>query len=282
MRVLTHDLVVDTCLFSPLQLQPRALFAHSWNGLARWFHAHVCSFPSLLGDHRAGMVFLGIHLQYREPLGFFDADVVRQEVTARLLREGSRLELVCRYTGLGRAAGDGRLAAEVRCVLCPVAIDEPRSLAARPQPFAAEIAACFAADERGDKAPPRVVPALLEELAAKGRPLGERQTPFTIHRHMAEVADQWSFSEIPCLCEASREHLVLENVGREPSLGAALGKPLRSIDVELARPYYSFDRGVTHTQVAAVGETGGLAFVHRLGATLPGAQVHGVVVERTE
>lgn len=280
MRTLTHELVVDTCLFSPLQLQPRALFAHSWNGLARWFAAHVCSFPALLGDHQAGMVFLGVHLAYRQPLGFFDADVIRQEVTARLLRGGSRLELSCRYTGVGREAGEGRLAAEVRCILCPVAIEEPRSLAARPQPFAAEVQACFLGDERGDQAPPRVVPALLEELAARGQPLGERQTPFTIHRHMAEVADQWSFSEIPCLCEAAREHLVLEQVGREPRLGAALARPLRSIDVELARPYYSFDRGVTQTQVAALGD--GLAWVHRLGATLPGAPVHGVVVERYE
>ncbi|NJM91144.1 MAG: hypothetical protein HC863_02500, partial [Myxococcales bacterium] len=89
MRVIRHDLVVDTCLFSPLQLQPRALFAHSWNGLARWFAEHVCSFPSLLGDHRFGMVFLAIELRYREPLGFFDADVLRQEVTAQLARQGS-------------------------------------------------------------------------------------------------------------------------------------------------------------------------------------------------
>jgi hypothetical protein len=278
MRTLTHELVVDTCLFSPLQLQPRALFAHSWNGLARWFAAHVCSFPALLGDHHAGMVFLGIHLAYREPLGFFDADVIRQEVTARLLRHGSRLELVARYTGVGRAAGAGRLAAEVRCVLCPVAIDEPRSLAARPQSFSAELAARFAPDELGEAAPPRVLPALLEQLAAHGTPLGERQTPFTIHRHMAEVADQWSFSEIPCLCEASREQLVLEHVAQQPRLGESLARPLRSIDVELARPYYSFDRGVTRTQVVAVADQ--LTWVHHLGATLPGAQVHGVVVER--
>ncbi|HRC54289.1 MAG: hypothetical protein IPI49_21190 [Myxococcales bacterium] len=277
MRTLHHDLVVDTCLFSPLQLQPRALFAQSWNGLARWFAANVCSFPSLLGDHHFGMVFLGIHLAYHEPVGFFDADVIGQEVTVRLLRQGSRLELVSRYVGRGRECGDGRLAAEVRCTLCPVAITEPRSLAAQPAPFPEDIQRCFAEDERGTSTAPRVVPALLEEIS-RGVPLGERQTPFTIHRHMAEVADQWSFSEIPCLCEASREHLVLEQVGRAPELGQALALPLRTVDVELARPYYSFDRGVTSTQAASLG--GKLAFVHRLGATLPGTPVHGIVVER--
>lgn len=277
MRTIEHDLVIDTCLFSPLQLQPRALFAHSWNGLARWFLAHVCSFPALLGDHHFGMVFLGIHLAYREPLGFFDADLLRQQVSVRLLRQGTRIELVNRYVGLGRASGDGRLAAEVRCTLCPVAIDEPRSLAARPAPLPEVLQRAFAQDERGDAPAPRVVPGLLE-AHGRGTPLAERATPFSIHRHMAEVADQWSFSEIPCLCEASREHLVLENVSRVPALGQALAAPLVAIDVELARPYYSFDRGVTHSTVAACD--GKLSFVHRLGATLPGAQVHGVVVER--
>ncbi|MEZ4361118.1 MAG: hypothetical protein R3B48_13115 [Kofleriaceae bacterium] len=277
MRVVTHEHIVDTCLFSPLQLQPRALFAHSWNGLARWFHEHVCSFPALLGDHGFGMVFLSIHLGYREPLGFFDADVLRQEVTAQLAREGSRVLLTARYFGVGREAGEGRLAAEVRCTLCPVAIEEPRSLAARPQAFPIEVQRCFRPDELASAAPPRVMPALLEELA-RGAPLAEGTTPFTIHRHMAEVADQWSFAEIPGLCEASREHLVLAAVEREPALGPSLATPLRSVDVELARPYYSFDRGVTASQAVALD--GRVAWVHRLGATSPGAPVHGVIVER--
>jgi hypothetical protein len=70
----------------------------------------------------------------------------------------------------------------------------------------------------------------------------------------------------------------LTSAARQPRLRQALASPLRSIDVELARPYYSFDRGVTSTRVVALEQ--GQAWIHQLGATAPGAPVHGVIVER--
>ena len=278
MRVLNSDIVVDTCLFSPLQLQPRALFALSFSGLAGWFHANVCSFPALLGDHHFGMVFLNLQLKYEQPLGFFDADVIQRSVTVRLLRDGSRVELVCRYSGRGRNAGTGRSAAVLTALLCPVLIEEAASLAARPEPFSPAIQAHFHDSERGAAPSSRVLPGLVKQLEGRGTLLASGEHDFMIHRHMAEVADQWSFAEIPGIVESGREKLVLNQVASHSELAAGLSKPLRCLDVELSRPYFTFDHGKVTTQAYALEQELGL--VHRLSSTLPGLRQHGVVVER--
>jgi hypothetical protein len=286
--------VVDTCLYSAVQLQPRWLFAQTWGGLAEWFKAHVCSFPELLGERRFGMVFLGIQLRYEEQLGFFDADEIAQEVTVRCLRGGGRVHTVSRYWGQGRRAGSGRPAAQVSCLLCPVAIVEADSLAASPAAFDERIQSCFTDAETAADLPTRSLPGLLEPLKAGAMPLlGTRDGQFSIHRHMSEVADQWSFAELPCIAESAREELVFGQLPTQPELGRALAQGLRSVDIELSRPYFAFDHGVIRTRAfglesgeagrAAQGESNAnsrLQFWHQLGATLPGAQAHAIVLER--
>ncbi|MCG8420804.1 MAG: hypothetical protein MJE77_23020 [Proteobacteria bacterium] len=272
MRTISWDIVVDTCLFSPLGLQPRALFSHSWNGLARWFKAHVVSFPKLLGDKRYGMVFLGIHLSYDQPLGFFDADTVRVDASVSLLRRGSRVRLQTEFFAADRRA------AEMSFLLCPVAIDDGVSLAARPAAFPESIQEYFLPDERGEQSPPRVVPDLVSTIAARGRELASGSQPFFVHRHYGEVADQWSFTEIPCICESARESLALARHEDVPVLRHGLSKPLRSIDVELQRPYFVFDSGRVDTETYDVD--GRLAMIHKLCSSQPGGQLHGTVVER--
>ena len=132
--------------------------------------------------------------------------------------------------------------------------------------------------EHGAAPSSRVLPGLVKQLEGRGTLLASDEHDFMIHRHMAEVADQWSFAEIPGIVESGREKLVLNQVASHSELAAGLSNPLRCLDVELSRPYFTFDHGKVTTQAYALEQELGL--VHRLSSTLPGLRQHGVVVER--
>jgi hypothetical protein len=270
-RRIRFDVVTDTSHFNPLQLQPRALLAISFNALSRWLEQHLVSFPRLLGQHRTSLVILGASIDYEAPLGFFDGDRVEVDAGLRVLSSGRRAELKVSFTGApGRAAS-------VRIMLCPVLIDDPDSLAAAPGAIPEELLARLESDEFEPGSPVRTLPDARQRLEAEGRVLGRGTHEFMIQRHHCEVADQWAFSEVAGLVGASRERLVVAS-SEAGVLVDGLARPLVRFDMELRRPFFWFQAGAVDT--VAHEHEGCAVFLHDLRSQVPGDPLHGVVIER--
>jgi len=268
LRLVRFAIPTDTSLFTPLQLQPRCMFWLGMSAWARWLQEHLVSFRHLIRDHRLGFVVLSAHLEYLQPFGFFDADELVVEAGFRARMGGVVLQGDYNYIG------GGKKVAEARCILRPVRLQDLHSLAAVPSRLSPSLLDRFQPDEVDRERPERVVPELVRELE-KGQALAEASSPLMIHRHDCEVADQWSFIEVPSHVGAARERLALEHAGDSRALSSALSNPLRSIDAELNRPMYLLDQGTTSTKAYSNG--GEVGFIHRL---YTGVQEHAVVVER--
>jgi hypothetical protein len=279
-RIAKFQTAVDTSFFTPLQLQPRTSLSLTWNSFARWLSEYLVSFPELIGKEHVGAVIMSIGVRYFDDVRFFDCPVVDVSASVVALGGGSRLKLV---TVLH--SGQQRIS-EVTLLLCPVRVEEPTSLAARPSPLPPHLLERLSPDEQSDAKPERRVPRLLERIRTTGRPLGVGKSQFIVDRHLCEVADQWSFVELPCVCESSRNALAFEHLGAEPGLRHALDTRLERFDVELTKPYFSFDHGLINSQAYEL--EGVVYFVHELSSSgavsAPrrepvGSARHGVVIE---
>lgn len=272
-RAVEFEIVADTSAFSAIQLQPSLVAATTWNALARWLRAHLVPFPELIGREQVGLVVLGFHLQYGAPASFFEVPALTVRAALRFMRRGERGQLDARF-----AAG-GRVLASARLVLCPVAILDPVSLGAEPAALPERLRERLQPDELETDSPERPVPERLVRVETQGRLLAEGRHPFTIHRHLSEVAEQWSWTAVPGLCEAARERLALD--GERPAdlrrrLRRCLAEPLARFDVEFGRPFYSFESGEMVTRAYALEDRLGL--VHRFTSQAGGA-LHATVVE---
>jgi hypothetical protein len=119
-----------------------------------------------------------------------------------------------------------------------------------------------------------VLPDLLQRFE-HGELLAEGRHPLLIHRHDCEVADQWSFIEIPSHAEAARECLVMERAADVPALSATMTNPLRSVHAEIRKPLFVLDEATIATSVHRSGDEIGV--IHRLCSA---TEEHAVVVER--
>ena len=268
-----HEYLVpaDTSLFTPLQLQPRAVLAMALSGGSRWLLDAGIGHQDMLRKHRLGVVIVGIDFSYDAPLTYFDANLIAVRTTLRVRKAGELVEQEVDYTS------DGRRVARVRLVGRWLALGDEQSLAALPARLGAEALGRFAADEVESSAPARALPPLLARLEQRGRPLADWSSTTVLHRHMCEVADQWSYVELPALAGAAREELLLARMREHAALRDGLRKPLREFTSELRRPFYVFDKARIETR--AIADDGELYFVHRLlGAE--GGEEHAVVVER--
>jgi len=271
-RQVAFEVPTDSGQFTWLQIQPRSLLALSWSGYARWLREHLVSFPKLIREEGFGAVILDIDMSYLEPLTFFDTDTLEMMVALKVRRRGTRLELHTDYRGAGRHA------ASVTIVLCPVEIKDQETLTAAPMPLPERLLERFRDDEVDDSSPQRRVPDLVDAIEAGGQLLGELEDIFNVHHHYCEVAEQWSFVEVPNIAEALRETLALSRAAEQPQLRQCLDQPLRRLNIELYQPYFVYDSGRLKTH--AYHSAGRLAFVHRLSSERFGATPHGIVVEQ--
>ena len=108
-----------------------------------------------------------------------------------------------------------------------------------------------------------------------GRPLGHGRHSVTIHRNLCDMADQWSFADIPAHVTAARENLVFTHADTHPELGIGLSEPLTALRLQLSRPFFFGDTVDLHTTAHQHGD--GIGFIHEL--TGPDGTVHGIVTE---
>lgn len=269
-RAIDWEEVVDTRTFSAVQLKPGIVTALTWNALARWLRAHLVSLPTLIGRESTGLVVMGFHLEYRDRVSMLDCDVFRVRGAFRMMRRGERGQLDIRLRTMTHELAVAQL------IVRPVAIRDPVSLGAEPAPMPESLMMRLEDDEKDVASPVRVLPDRLGTVETTGVLLAEHTQPMFIHRHLSEVAEQWSWTEIPALVETSKEALALGAREHAASLRRCLLHRMARFDVEFSRPFFSFEAGRIVTRAYEVA--GHLAFVHRL-TSGRGENLHATVVE---
>src|SRR5262249_14220269 len=161
----------------------------AFNGAARWLSRHAISHRRLVVEHRTGFVFWSVQLVPGDPVGFFDADGLDVTVTGRVLGGGTQVACDVEVRGpVGRPA-------RLRAGGVPLRLDGGPALSGAPARLGPEVLSAFRADEIEARPHRSPLPGLRAAVAARGTPLASGRTPFVIHRHQCEVADQWFWPE---------------------------------------------------------------------------------------
>ncbi|WP_394821767.1 acyl-CoA thioesterase [Pendulispora albinea] len=272
-RTIDFQLPADSCMFTPFQLQPRTLLSLTMSAWTRWLREHFVPLPLLMSRHLTSVVVGGIEIDYLEPLGFLESDLLDVRAGVRTRREGSTMEVTVDFQS------EAKTVARTKLVLIFVRLEDTRSLAARPARLDPALLARFEADELTDERAPRKATALVREFETY-HPACERRTPFTIHRHLCEVADQWSFIELPNLVALGREAIGLSPPGGLPSLRGGISRRILGVHAELHRAFFVFDSGVLVTKAYSTGSR--LAFVHELRSATDDGPKHATVIEQLD
>ena len=270
-RTTRFEVPFETRHFTPFQLQTKALCEIANSGWSRWLKAHMIPFPQLIKQHRVSFVIAGLKLNYLHPLTFFDADSL-EATFAPTVRAGGKMIV----WDIDFAANDHQVA-QARFATIPVLIRD-EMLSALPGLLPDTVYQQFTPEECLPDRPKRYVGELVQSIEENGRYLTSGTHPIFLHRHVCEVADQWSYTELTSHAAGSREMLALQQGQAFPDLIHGLSQPLRQVDAELARPYYAFDDGSVESK--AYCYEGRLTLVHRLFCDVGPGLPHAVVVEQ--
>ncbi len=250
-----YEMPVDTGLFTPVGLQPAAVCRIGFNAAGRWLSEHAISHRRLVAEHGRGFVVWSAELSFDQPAGFFDADCLQMRVTARVRGGGTQFE--CEVE-VGNSVAPSRM----RACCVPLRLDGDAALSGVPNRLGPDVLAHFLPDEI--EAAPHLspVPALRVAITKGGNVLACGRTPFVIHRHQCEVADQWFWPEAVSLASSGREELVRTQADRVPLLRRGLTTQVGRIHLLFNRPFFLFDEGFV---VSSAHECDGrLVFMHEL------------------
>jgi len=253
-RWYSYRVPADTSLFTPLHLQPAAVCRLAFGAAAEWLRRHAVSHRALVAEHRTGLVLWAVQLLTGDPITFFDADQLDVEVTGRVRGGGSQFEC---EVAIGPATGERT---RLHACLVPLRLEDDGALLGTPAALGPAVMDRFLADEVDQRPHRSPVPRLRAEITARARPLARARTPFVVHRHQCEIADQWFWAEAVALGERGREELVIAGADGLPLLRQAMRVPLQRLDILFQRPYFLFDEGTVAS--TAYEWYGGLAFVH--------------------
>jgi hypothetical protein len=253
-RWLSYRAPADTGLFTPLHLQPAAVCRLAFSAAGEWLRRHVVSHRRLVREFHTGLVLWTVQLLPGDPITFFDADELELAVRGRVRGRGNQFEC---EVAIGPPT---RERTRLHACLVPLRLDEGAALLGTPCGLSPAVMDLFRPDEVEDRPHTSPVPRLRAEITRRGRPLARARTPFVVHRHQCEIADQWFWPEAVALGESGREELVRAEARRHPLLRQAMRVPPRRLDVLFQRPYFLFDEGAVVS--AAYEWCGGLAFVH--------------------
>jgi hypothetical protein len=255
----TYQVPVDTGLFTPVGPQPTAIFRLAFTAAGEWLSRYAISHRRLVTEHHTGFVIWAAQFVAGEPTSFLDGDCLEVKMSGRVRGRGTQFECEGELLSVSGAA------AALRACCVPLRLGDDAALTGVPARLSPEVMAAFLPDEI-DVLPYRSpVPVIRASLATQGTLLARRETPFTIHRHQCEVADQWFWPEAASLASAGREDLVRAGADDIPTLRAALGSPVQQLDLVFHRPFFLFDDAAVHT--SAYDWQGCLVFIHDLVGT---------------
>jgi hypothetical protein len=252
---------VDTCLFSPLQLQPATALRIGMSALASTIRRQLVEWRILKQEFRTTVVIAGVHLEYLRAFDFFSASEIEVDAGLIARKAGKFLELDCRMS----AAGDEF--ARLRVLNRPVRLSGSEALDATPADLDQALLARLPADEHDGSPITRPLPDRLAAVERGAALVGERTMRFMVSRADCEIADQWQNVRLPDWLTLGRERLVLES--SDARLKAGLRQPMSQFFSEFRRPMYFADEGLLHTR--AYHGPRSLVFVHEVCSVLPGA-----------
>jgi acyl-CoA thioesterase FadM len=258
----------DTCLFSPLQVQPATVLRIGMTALARCIGDQLMDWRSLKRDHHATVVIAGIQLRYLRDFDFFSASEIEVDAGLTARRDGRFLELDCR---LGPPGGEF---ATLTVLNRPVRLSGTEALDATPADLAGPLLDRFQPDEHDASPVVRPLPDRIAALEATGEPLADGAMPFTVSRADCEIADQWQNVRLPDWLTLARERLVFSGAV-DHRVKAGLREPVARLLAEFRRPMYLGDDGQVHTR--AYAEAGTVSFVHEVRASVPAADGRGML-----
>jgi acyl-CoA thioesterase FadM len=270
-RFSEFKVAADTSQFTPLQLQPRTALHLGFNCMSRWLVEYLVPHRHLVTRHHTGFVVWGLTLEYHEPVSYFDLDWLELKTGARLRNDGAQLQFDIEFKGGGAKAAD------LSICLAALWISESEELSGLASKVEGELLARFQPDELDPSAYVCPVPETYKQLQSSGKLLAEGKYPFTVYRHLCEVADQWFFAEVAGFVGASRESLALSQGDRVPQLRKGMSLPLRKVDMMYTRPYYLLDAGVVETRLYSHQDR--LVYTHQLLAGNGAGQPYCTVVE---
>jgi hypothetical protein len=238
-------------------------------GWAGWIRTNLVPFRDLVREWQCGVVVVGTSATWIRPFQFFDTDVLEATTAVKVSAGGEILMTDTRFVV------DGSEVASALGTLRPIRITDA-SLAARPGALPEELLQRFNPDEIAEPPPRSHMRSRVADISARGEHLESSTHPFRVHRADTEVADQWSFIDIPDHAAAAREELILST--SHPLLGGSLARSLTDVEVAISRPLFVFDSARVATDAYSLD--GGQVFVHRIESDAAGGRVHATIVER--
>ena len=270
-RWCAYQVPLDTGMFTPLGLQPTALFRLAFNGAGDWLGRNAMSHRRLVKDHSTGLVIWSASFISGAPVSFFDADHLEVRITGRVCGGGT--QFACE----GEVLSSAKPAAYMHACCVPLRLDGDPALSGVPARLSADVMATFLPDEIDARPHRSPVPGVRAAVVREGTLLARHQTHFTIHRHQCEVADQWFWPEAASLVSGAREDLLRAAADGVPVLKGALGAQLSRLDLLFNRPFFLFDDGAVVS--SAYEWEGRLVFIHELAGAGDG-HVRAVAIEQ--
>ncbi|OJF10861.1 acyl-CoA thioesterase family protein [Couchioplanes caeruleus] len=268
-RTVQSEILYDSSFFTPVQMQPRSVLSIGFANWAKWASRHLASFPQLIRRFGVSFVIVRIRIDYLAPFRFLDGDRVIASTGVQVDTTGRYLRVTSEVTD-----GDHAIARAESYARC-VRLDSDRGFGAETGRIPDVLNDLFHSDEQGAPPPPRVLQESLETLEAKHPAVAGVTNPVVMHRGLCEVADQWSFVEIPAQLGAARETLVAQHGRRNPRIRSGLTDPVRGIEIELMRPFFLLDEATFAASVHHVDDS--IAFSHRLVGR--DGRLHGLALE---
>ena len=88
-RMSTHKVPLDTGLFSPVGLQPAAIFRLAFSSAGQWLRRYAISHRRMISDYHTGFVVWAAQLVAIEPLTFLEVDCLDITMMGRVRGNGT-------------------------------------------------------------------------------------------------------------------------------------------------------------------------------------------------
>ncbi|MBX9477146.1 hypothetical protein ACVSUJ_04945 [Yersinia enterocolitica] len=257
-RTVTMNYPIHTCLFTALQFHGRELLSVAMSNEWLWFENHLnLSFPAFIKKYQQSIVLVAFDIEYIRPFEFFDAnDFHVSVVKVRLRQKNSILEFHHEFTANNIAF------ARVVLYWRLLVLSGDEALTAQPGQLGKELLQLFLPEEIDPSNIVRAVPKQRSKIEAEGQFITENSFHFTLYRHQCELADQWSFIELPTLASAGREQLIVSLDDDPANLSSTMGRPIQNILAKLSCPFFLFDEGRVRTCAYSLNNK--IVFVHHV------------------
>lgn len=258
-RTISHHYPIQTCLFTNNQFHSRELLSLSVVNFWDWFkHELNVTFHDVINKHKNSMVIIGLEIDYVKKFEFMEATQFTATVSRiRVLQRSSIIEVQCDFIA------NDECFASTKIFTRAIELFGDEVLSGKSGYFSDGLLNKFLPHEIDNQPVNLLLPEKLKLVENKGKLITEKYSyEFVLKRHQCEVADQWSFIELPNFASSGREELILSLSEDIIGLRKIIGKPLKNILAKLSCPFFLFDEGRVET--FAYRFEGNIVFIHKI------------------